>query len=726
MDPVTSPHDGRPGADIVPAAGMPHEQPADMPAQSLTRFARGDRRPFADRERSRGQASRRIVVFGTALVLAVVATYEMVQVLKVGGLTHLEYAIIVLFSLNFGWIAFAFVGSLAGFAVLLHRRRAPVPRLEGPVKGRTAVLMPIYNEDPDRVFAAVEAMSSGVAALKAGAFDWFLLSDTTDPDVVMAEERAFVALRARLGESAPVYYRRRRRNIGRKAANIADFCRRWGGAYDYLLVLDADSLMAPAAIVELARRMDADPDAGIIQTVPRLTNGRSVLARLQQFAGRAYGPIIAAGVGWWSGAEGNYWGHNAIIRREAFTRAAGLPTLSGPPPFGGHILSHDFVEAALIRRAGWSVRLADDIGESFEESPPSLIDLAARDRRWCQGNLQHARIIGARGLNWVSRFHLLTGIMSYVASPLWLLLTLAGLGLALQAQFLRPEYFTEAFQLHPIWPAIDPIRALRLLVITGVVLFGPKLLGFLLLLTDRAARGQSGGGLRLTGSFLVENVVSALIAPIMMVLQTGIVLSIFLGFDSGWKAQRRDDGHMSWGELAHRHRWHELSGVLLAIAAFLVSPAMLAWLSPAVAGLVLAVPLSALTGSRAVGDFVRRRGLLATPEETVEPEVGRIARAARPEYARSFAGPLGLALLVRDDRLRRTHLALVDRVPERPLGAVDPVEAVASAKIAEGRSLDEAVSFLSKEESAAVLAAPKLFERLVALLPAHERDRSAA
>ena len=273
------------------------------------------------------------------------------------------------------------------------------PAGETAITGRVAVALPTYNECPDRIFAAVEAMGLGVAEAGHGrAFDWFVLSDTTDPLVALQEQAAFKEARHRLAGRAAVYYRRRIRNIARKPGNIADFCRRWGGGYDYLLVLDADSLMEPATIVELARRMEADPAAGIIQTVPRLVAGRTLFARLQQFAGRMYGQVIAAGFAWWTGSEGNYWGHNAIIRMRAFTESAGLPVLSGKPPFGGHVLSHDFVEAALIRRSGWSVIVADDLDGSFEEGPSTIAGLAARDRRWCQGNLQHVRFLSARRL----------------------------------------------------------------------------------------------------------------------------------------------------------------------------------------------------------------------------------------------------------------------------------------------------------------------------------------
>jgi membrane glycosyltransferase len=576
--------------------------------------------------------------------------------------------------------------------------------------------MPTYNESPERVFAAIEAMAEGTAKAGGGAgIDWFILSDTTDPLVLLAEETALVAIRTRLGPTPLVYYRHRRLNTGRKAGNIADFCRRWGSVYDHLIVLDADSLMEPATILELIRRMEADPDAGLIQTVPALVNGRTILSRLQQFAGRVYGPVIATGLAWLSRSEGNYWGHNAIIRRRAFTEAAGLPRLSGPAPFGGHILSHDFVEAALIRRAGWTVRIAEDLDGSYEEGPPSLIDLAVRDRRWCQGNLQHIRLVTAAGLNWMSRLHLLTGIMSYLASPLWLLLLLAGLALSLQAQFVTPEYFGDSFQLFPTWPAIDPERSLRLLGITVLVLLGPKLMGLSLIIADRRGRRAVGGTLRLAASFLFEVVASALIAPIMMLIQSGMVASILRGLDAGWSAQRRHLERNSWAELFDRHRLHMAAGLVLALVADAISPIMLAWLLPAIAGLVLAMPLSGVTASAAIGDRLRRWRLLAIPEELSVPAIETNAAARRPVYREIVASGHDVIRLLRDERRRRIHLALVDRHLDRQRGHIDPTEAMAAAKIAEARSVEEALSFLDSREQVTALATPELCERLAAL-----------
>ena len=186
--------------------------------------------------------------------------------------------------------------------------------------------------------------------------------------------------------------------------------------------------------------------------------------------------------------DSNYWGHNAIIRTRAFAECAGLPALSGPRPIGGHILSHDFVEAALMRRGGWAIHMAPALGGSYEESPPSLTEYAARDRRWCQGNLQHMGVLPARGLHWASRLHLLTGIGAYVAAPLWLLFLFVGILISLQAQFIRPEYFPKTFTLYPQWPAQDPVRAAYVFAGTMALLLAPKLIGYLAMLSDRDAR----------------------------------------------------------------------------------------------------------------------------------------------------------------------------------------------------------------------------------------------
>ena len=384
------------------ATYLPAEAPLAMPVQSLRdgRARRGLR--FAGLDRG-----ARAFVFGTALALSALAAYEMYLVLAVGGLTTLEAVILVLFVILFAWIALSFASTLGGVIALMTRtdamrstsirmrrcRRSPA---------RTALLLPTYNEDPDRVFSRVQAVYESVAATGALAcFDVFILSDTTDPDIFIAEEAAFLALRERLGAERTSIYRHRPKNDAKKAGNIAEWVRRFGGHYEHMIVLDADSLMTGDTLVRLVAAMERNPGVGLIQTFPVMVNATTPFARVQQFAGRLYGPLIAYGLAWWHGADGNYWGHNAIIRMRAFAECAGLPALSGPRPIGGHILSHDFVEAALMRRGGWAIHMAPALGGSYEESPPSLTEYAARDRRWCQGNLQHMGVLPARGLHWV-------------------------------------------------------------------------------------------------------------------------------------------------------------------------------------------------------------------------------------------------------------------------------------------------------------------------------------
>jgi membrane glycosyltransferase len=374
------------------------------------------------------------------------------------------------------WLATTCIPGSSRRSIFLNPKS---PRLSG----LTALLMPTYNESPARVMAGLQAIYESLLAAGVGEhFHIFILSDTTDPNIWIAEEAGFLALRDRTGAGEQIFYRRRSKNTERKSGNIADWVKRFGGGYPQMLVLDADSIMTGEAIVRLSAAMERHDDVGLIQTLPTIVNGSTLFARAQQFAARVYGPVIAQGLSWWQGAEGNYWGHNAVIRTRAFAEAAGLPTLRGRKPFGGHIMSHDFVEAALLRRAGWAVYLVPELRGSYEESPPSLRDLAVRDRRWCQGNLQHTGVLAGHGLHWASRLNLLTGIGAYITSPMWLLFLISGVLLSMYARFIRPHYFAAGRSLFPDWPQVDPVRAEWVFIGTMLVLLAPKFLGYLILI----------------------------------------------------------------------------------------------------------------------------------------------------------------------------------------------------------------------------------------------------
>ncbi len=589
---------------------MPPESRLDMPVQSLTACTAPERshRPPADVHLAR------IFVFGLTALLTSAGTYGMYEVISPVNVTWLQLFFAAVFAMTFTWISFACASAIVGFAVLLRNKApAPLPHAE---MGRTALLMPVYNENPQQVFATLERMARSLIWQGAQRhFDIFILSDTRKDPVAVEELQCFQSLRTALRGEMGVYYRRRADNHHRKAGNIADFVTRWGGSYDHMIVLDADSEMSGALLVSLASAMAADPAAGIIQTLPLLRNRWSPYARMTQFAGRVYGPVVAAGLAAWHGRDGNYWGHNAIIRTRAFAQSAGLPELPGRKPFGGHILSHDFIEAALMRRAGWAVYMLPHLQGSYEETPPSLIDLAARDKRWAQGNLQHIKIVAAKGLSWVSRVHLIQGIMSYLASPLWLLMLLAGLGLALVARYTEPNYFSEGFSLFPAWPVFDPELALRLLGVTGIVLYLPKCLGLVLALRDPDLRKGCGGATGLIRSVAAETALSMLLSPVMMLLQTRFVIDIVMGRDSGWNTQNRDDAAVPFAETLHRHAIHALAGLILGAASFAISWATFLWFLPIMAGLVLSPAVSWATGHPAIGRALWRANVFRIPEE---------------------------------------------------------------------------------------------------------------
>src|SRR3984893_13238803 len=702
--------DGRPREPSLPV-----ESPLPMSKQELRGPQRGKDEPKAA---PAPIALRRALIFPCTLAMTAAGSYEMYEVVNVGGVTVLEWMVLALFVLLFAWIAFSFMSTIAGFFLLLFRMKDPLgidPEAPLPSIGsRNAMLLPTYNEDPNRIMARLRAMYESVDLSGHGSrFDWFVLSDTTNPSIWIAEERCFLRLR-RESRANNIYYRHRRENTARKAGNIEDWIKRFGAGYDHMIILDADSLMTGDATVRLASAMETHPRVALIQTLPIVVNAKTLFARLQQFAGRLYGPLIAAGIAWWHGTEGNYWGHNAIIRVLAFAQDAGLPNLRGRKPFGGHILSHDFVEAALMRRGGWAIRMAPTLGGSFEECPPSLLDFAARDRRWCQGNLQHLAVLPARGLHWVSRLHLLTGIGSYLTAPLWLLFLLFGILISLQAQFVRPEYFPKGFSLFPKWPAQDPILAAWVFAGTMGLLVIPKLLAYILLATQSHNRKQFGGGLVVFASLVVETFLSGLIAPVMMIFQSTAMAEILLGRDAGWQVQRRDDGEWPRGELIRKYALPTFFGVGMAASAFAVSLPLLLWMAPVISGLLLSVPIAILSSR------VANSRLFRTPEETAPPAV--LIRANQLAGAAGGAIEHPLLQLRSDPRLLDAHLMNLPDDRRGNRGQINPHLAIARAKIEDAESFDEALGYLNSREEFAVLSSPSMLRALHAM-PARGQER---
>jgi membrane glycosyltransferase len=561
------------------------------------------------------------LTFGTALYGADV----MFDILKANGLSLLESMSLVLFFVLFTWITGAFWTAVAGFVIRLKGRDPAVIHQDDvagwPLRTRTALVMPIYNEDAGRVAAGIDVIWRSLQAQEdQGAFDLFILSDTRKPEIAAAEEAAWRALVARHGAAGRIFYRRRELNTSRKAGNIADFVRKWGGAYECMVVLDADSIMSGKTLVALARLMEKNPNVGIIQALPQPAGRDTLFARLVQFAARLNGPMLSTGLAFWQLGESNYWGHNAILRVRAFAHHCALPHLPGKAPLGGEILSHDFVEAALMRRAGYKAWLLADIDGSWEEVPSNIIDFAARDRRWAQGNLQHTKLLRARGLHWLNRLHMVTGILSYATSPVWLaVLVISSIVVCLAAiqgfQYFQPGAYT----LFPDWPEsrIDEIASL--LTLTFAVLLLPKLLGFILAVSDPVTRRGFGGARRLFASLMVEQVFSMLLAPAMMVFHATFVLSTLAGTPVVWDAQERGDRGVTFLQAFRRHRWQLLLGVAWGALILAFAPSYIYWMLPVLIGLLLAIPLTVYTSRADLGRRFRDHGLLLTPEETQTP-----------------------------------------------------------------------------------------------------------
>jgi len=695
---------------VTLAGGMPPEAALAMPPQDL-RYKPSRR----TRERSTlAVLYARFILVATTLGISIYGIYQMLQVVRFASMTALQGTMIFFFAVSLGWIAFAAGSVLAGASK--HRDRLPA-RLAAD--SLTALVMPIYNEDPTRTTAALRAMAEALHTMDAqGSFEIVVLSDSTNADSWIRETAAINSLRQALQSIMPVWYRRRWKNVARKSGNLEDFVSRWGGRYEHMIVLDADSLIDAPTLVLLVKHMQADPALGILQTAPQLIGARTFFGRLQQFAACMYGPVITRGLAAWSGDSCNYWGHNAIIRVRAFAENCGLPLLAGRKPFGGHVLSHDFVEAALMRRGGWKVRMATDCGGSWEESPPSLIDVAIRDRRWAQGNLQHLKIIGTAGLSFTSRLHLGIGIMSYLSSPLWLVMLGIGFALAVQSHLIRPEYFNHDFQLFPTWPRFDVELMMALFWFSMLVLLIPKTLGLIRALLSARIRRGSGGVIGVFASFFFEAILSALYAPILMLVQSRHVLEVFMGRDSGWKPQRRDSGSTTWHDAWGYHKRHMLLACITSVIVYFLSPSLLAWVSPALLGLFLAVPLSRASGSEWLGSALSTIALLRTPEEVQPPAL--VSRRQALIAAAPSLPEDGLLYLARNREARLAHIDGNLPRPADPRGMPDPHAFTAEQKLIDARSLEEVLAWLTPIERVEVAADARLLNQL-ALLPDAER-----
>lgn len=641
-----------------------------------------------------GSASRRrITLLLLVIAQTALATYSMTAVLPYHGEKPLEIAIMGLFAMLCAWVSAGFWTALMGYLVLQFRGdRYSISATAAPdapisPETRTAIVMPICNEHVQRVIAGLRATYESLA--RSGNlehFDFYILSDTNDADTRIAETEAWLELCRAVGGFGRIFYRWRKHRISRKSGNIADFCRRWGADYRYMVVMDADSVMSGACLSRLVQLMEANPNAGLIQTGPTAAGRDTFYARLQQFASRVYGPLYLTGLHFWQLGESHYWGHNAIIRVAPFIKHCALGRLPGKGSLSGEILSHDFVEAALMRKAGWAVWIVYDLPGSYEEMPPNLLDELNRDRRWCHGNLMNFRLFWAPGFHVAHRAVFMTGVIAYVSALLWLTFLLLSTGLLAYHTLVEPQYFVRPNQLFPVWPEWHPERALALFGVTAAWLFLPKILSVFLILLHGAR--EYGGALRLVLSMLVEWIFSMLMAPIRMLFHTQFVLAALTGLRIQWKSPPREDAATPWNMALRRHGWHSLLGLAWGGVVYWLNPSYLLWMLPILGALALSVPISVVTSSPLLGRQLRRLGLFLIPEETnppdelraVQEELGYIVNpngfteAVADPSVNALACALVPARRIVPEVLHRTQLRLIDHALRHGPTALSPQE----------------------------------------------------
>jgi len=605
---------------------------------------------------------RLFLFYSSAVMLTGLVSMLFADLLWRTGWSASRTVLLILFVILFLFAAIGCMHGLYGFVLQRFGTRQRITQLgdyraQSIVGTSTAIVFPICNENTIRVIQGLRATYESLERTRElERFDFFILSDSTDPDKWVAEERCWCDLVRELDALGRIYYRRRLNNEGGKSGNVRDFLNAWGRRYRYFMVCDADSVMRGQTIVDLVKLMEAHPNAGLVQTVPALVNAESLFGRIQQFANRMYAPVFIAGLNYWALDLGNYWGHNALIRTEPFMQFCDLPQLPGRRPFGGQILSHDFVEAALLSRENWGIWFAYDLEGSYEEAPQGIIENARRERRWCQGNLQHGLVLFAKGLRGVSRLHLILGICGYLAGPLWLLFLITFNWIHWYQKHTRLSEITVHGYLTNL---SGTAHALLLFVICMVVIMLPKALALIDLAFDGVRRRAFGGLTRATLGVVGETIFSTLHAPLLMLWHTQFVLTNLFGATVSWGPQRRAADGTAWPTAVARHWWQTLVGLIWGAFMWQLDQTLFWWFTPVLAGMALSIPLSVFTSRRSLGKRARKMDFFLTPEETAPP----------PELV-ALRARMKVHELTEDTTPRRPHAGLAEAVLDPYVNAI--------------------------------------------------------
>jgi membrane glycosyltransferase len=650
---------------------------------------------------------RRATFFTLVLVTLIIGIWLLGDSLSRDGWNPLEIVMLAVFAPLFYQLSVGFWTAIIGLFVsgrrtqdTLNLARSLTPEEKAAkLTATTAIIMPVYNEDVSRDFEGLRVIYQSLAGRgQLENFDFFVLSDSDNPNKWVEEELAWLELCRQLNAFGRIFYRKRRKPINRKSGNVSDFCRRWGRRYRYMVVLDADSVMGGALLGDMVRLMEKHPAVGMIQTSPRVFGAETLFGRVMQFAHAVYGEPFMAGLNYLAMGNATFWGHNAIIRLAPFIEDCALPELPGREPFGGHILSHDFVEAALMQKAGYQVWLMPVTEDSYEEGPPTLLDTLKRDRRWCQGNMQHIKLLLAKGWNSIARLNFFHGILSYFASPLWLaFLVVATILAGMPGK-------------RPLEVRDGNYAGIVLLALTLGLLFVPKFLILFRQLRRPDIARQFHSRRALFWSVGLDTVFFTIMAPILMVFHSKFVLYTLLGRGVRWAEQRRkSDGSVDWQESIMNLSGITVFALVWGAVAFWQSPRFFGWISPVLAGMALAIPFSIMTAGRRSG---KSRGLFSTLEELDPPQViGELSHHLEQAHERSIPLPAlaqnyGLLQAALDPYVNALHVSLLRQRQRVTAENRDYLDQLRKRIVREGPDA------LTKRELSALMYDPDMMLRL--------------
>lgn len=562
-----------------------------------------------------------VLLYGCALYL------NFIQVENLHGLYLVSF---IFFSLSLYHLSFGFTTTLFGYLTKHFSKVEEYHKSPKPINSKTAIVFPIFNEDSSSVYCRIKTMleHSKINSI-LNYIDFYVLSDSNELSIILEEEMGFRELEKEFGVGENLFYRRRLQNINHKSGNIADFCKRFGDKYDFMIIMDADSYLSIELVETLIHKMEASPDIGIIQTYPEILFPKSMIQNFHYVNSLFSSELYVLGSQYWNINQGPYWGHNAILRMDAFLNYCLLPKLPKIGPLGEKILSHDTIEAALLRKAGYRTEFIYTKNGSYEESPPTLTDFLKRESRWLRGNLQHFWFLFVNNIGTINRIYILLGITSYFSYLFWFFYLISILGLSLNGSAIP-----------------NPLKHKELLVFVITILFLPRILSL-----HQYIKFSEKVDKNALKYYLLDTILTIFSSSIFLFSTTIFLFSTFMGRKIEWKAQNRkaDNKKLDIPFLFH---WITGSGIILGFLLWIKSFITFLYFSPILIGWIFSIPILLFLNSISLSKFSAENKEIETLKSYIDRNLFRYdgARILHPIY-----------LLCKDPSYFYTHLSFLKK-----------------------------------------------------------------